>query len=44
MTQICKGAGGNEKIKVEDAMKECRLMNNILKCAEEIMLSEMMYA
>ena len=43
VTQMAAEQGVTEKLKAEDAMKWCGLMNNIRHCAEKVVLREMIY-
>ena len=42
--QMAKAQGVTEKLKADDMMKWVGLMNNIRACAEEIVLSDLIYA
>lgn len=43
VTQMAAEQGVTEKMKEEDAMKWCGVMNNFKHCAEEIVLKEIIY-
>ena len=43
MKQMVEKQGVNENLKRQDQMRWVRLMNNIKVCAEEIVLTEIIY-